>query len=158
MSNAIVMTCQAPIQNAFTLLNKYIEICPENIWIEKNGGWPIWQQVYHTLAAFDFFTGPVGTPSQWPFGIDVAQLRVVSDKTFAKEEAKKLSAEAKVRVELYIAGLSDATLTATVPHLSKIMGYDVTHGMVLSMLGSHILYHIGSCDSALRDHGLEGTF
>lgn len=158
MSNAIVMTCQVPFQNAFALLNKYIDICPENIWAEKHGGWPVWQQVYHSLGSFEFFTGPVGTPSQSPFGPEEGQLRVVSDKTWTQVEAKKMAAEVKDRVDHYIAGLDDAALTARVPHLSKILGYDVTHGMVIGMLASHTLYHVGSCDAALRDHGLEGAF
>ena len=113
MSRDIVTAVQAPFLNAFALLERYIDVCPEEIWREKNGGWPVWQQIYHALTALDFFVGQVGTPSD---------------------------------------------LAVREPRLSAVFGSDVPHGAIVGMLASHTLYHVGSCDAALRDHGLKGVF
>lgn len=158
MSRDIVMAVQVPFQNAFALLERYIDICPGEIWRETNGGWPVWQQIYHALAAIDFFVGRVGTPSDWPFDQATGGLHVVSGQYLPGEEAKKLAAEARTRAEAYLAGLSDADLAACEPRLSAVFGSDVTHGAIVGMLASHTLYHVGSCDAALRDHGLKGVF
>ena len=42
--------------------------------------------------------------------------------------------------------------------LSAGMGAEATNAMAVSMLAGHIFYHLGSCDAALRDNGLEGVF
>ena len=31
-----------------------MDTCPENIWEETNGGWPVWQQVAHAVAVLNF--------------------------------------------------------------------------------------------------------
>ena len=113
MSRDIVTAVQAPFLNAFALLERYIDVCPEEIWREKNGGWPVWQQIYHALTALDFFVGQVGTPSDWPFDQATGSLNVVSEQYLTKEAAKKLATEAKARVDIYLAGLSDADLAAS---------------------------------------------
>lgn len=158
MSRNIVMAVQAPFQNAFGLLERYIDVCPEEIWKEKNGGWPVWQQIYHALTAIDFFVGQVGTPSEWPFDQATGSLGTVSEQHLSRGEAKKLAAEAKARADLYLSGLNDANLAEREPRLSAVFGSDVFHGAIVGMLASHTLYHVGSCDAALRDHGLKGVF
>ena len=158
MSRDIVTAVQAPFLNAFALLERSIDVCPEEIWREKNGGWPVWQQIYHALTALDFFVGQVGTPSDWPFDQATGSLNVVSEQYLTKEAAKKLATEAKARVDIYLAGLSDADLAVREPRLSAVFGSDVPHGAIVGMLASHTLYHVGSCDAALRDHGLKGVF
>lgn len=159
MSRDILMAAQMPFQSAFALLERFIEVCPEEIWREKSGGWPVWQQAYHALTALDFFVGEVGTPSAWPFDEDTGRLACgVSDKHLPKAEAARLAKEAKARVEAYLAGLDDTDLAVPEPRLTAIFGADMPHAAIIGMLASHTLYHVGSCDAALRNHGLEGVF
>ena len=158
MSRTIVMATQMPFQSAFALLERFIDICPEDIWQEKNGGWPVWQQVYHALTVMDFFVGDVGTPSQWPFDEATGQLACVSEQNLSKADASRLAAEAKARVEVYLAARTDEELAQPEPRLTAIFGADMPHAAIIGMLASHTLYHVGSCDAALRDHGLPGVF
>lgn len=158
MSREIVMAAQMPFQSAFALLTRFIEVCPEEIWREKNGGWPVWQQAYHALTALDFFVGEAGVPSEWPFDEETGQLGRVSDENLAREAATRLAGESKARVEAYLAALSDADLSRPEPRLTAIFGADMPHAAIIGMLASHTLYHVGSCDAALRDHGLSGVF
>lgn len=55
MSRAIVMAAQGPFLHAWGLLEAYVDVCPDEIWVEKNGGWPVWQQLAHTIMVLDFF-------------------------------------------------------------------------------------------------------
>ncbi|GHU95789.1 hypothetical protein AGMMS49974_08060 [Deltaproteobacteria bacterium] len=57
MSRETVLASQGHFDRAYSLLAEYIDICPERIygWAEKNGGWPVWQQIVHTVMVMDFF-------------------------------------------------------------------------------------------------------
>ena len=55
MSREIVAALEEPYQRSWALLAQYMDICPENIWAETNGGWPVWQQVAHAIAVLNFF-------------------------------------------------------------------------------------------------------
>ncbi len=154
MSNAIVMSLKGPIDRSFGLLNQYIDVCPETVWAEKSGGWPIWQQVFHTLSAVKFFTGmDAGIPDLDPEG-----LKQASAKTVSKDDVRKAMKAAQATVEKYVGSISDADLTKRNEPVFKAAEWDINHAFTLSMLAAHNLYHLGSCDAALRNHGLEGVF
>jgi hypothetical protein len=159
MSREIVMAVQAPFQNAFGLLERFMEVCPDAVWKEKSGGWPVWQQIYHALGVLDFFVRREGEePVPEPVGPGVRNLSRVSDDLLSKDELRELGSQHKARVEAYIARLTDADLARSNPDFSARIGREMTHGATLAMLASHTLYHLGSCDAALRNHGLEGVF
>lgn len=159
MSNPIVSAAQGPFQNAFGLLSKYIDDCPEEIWKEKNGGWPVWQQVVHALSAITFFVDQPGDASIVPpCAADVAQLAAQGTTPASKADVKAYAGKCKARADAYIASLSDGDLAALNDALTARIGFPVPHVSTLGMLASHTLYHLGSCDAALRDHGIPGVF
>lgn len=159
MSNSIVMAAQGPFQNAYGLVTKFIEVCPEEIWNEKNGGWPVWQQVVHNLSAFCFLTDKPGDePIPTPCEPEVARLLVQGTTPATKAEVTAYAEKCKARADAYIAGLTDADLTAINEPLTARIGFPMPHAAVLGMLASHTLYHLGSCDAALRDHCIPGVF
>jgi uncharacterized damage-inducible protein DinB len=148
------MSLKGPIDRSFGLINQYIDACPENIWAEKSGGWPVWQQVFHALDAVAFFTGMnEGIPA-----LDADGLKHVAAKTVAKADVRKAMAAAQATVEKYVGALTDADLTKRNEAVYKAAEWDINHAFTLSMLAAHNLYHLGSCDAALRNHGLEGVF
>ena len=55
MSRAIVAELESPYQRAWGLMCQFMDVCPDEIWAETNGGWPVWQQVAHTVAVLNFF-------------------------------------------------------------------------------------------------------
>ena len=55
MSRAIVAELENPYQRAWSLMCQFMDVCPDEIWAETNGGWPVWQQVAHTVAVLNFF-------------------------------------------------------------------------------------------------------
>lgn len=158
MSKVIVNALKNPIDYSFDLLNQFIDVCPDDLWAEKAGGWPIWQQVYHTISSIDFFIAYEG-PKESPLASDdVAGLMVVGEKALSKEALKAASVVAQKRLEGYIDSLTDECLPQRSEKVFANSQWDITHGGILSFVAGHILYHIGSCDAALRNRGLKGVF
>lgn len=159
MSQEIVKSLQAPFNYTSGMLKKFIEICPDNIWQEKSGGWPVWQQVYHALSATDFFiSSSKQAPLEPPLNEEVANLGTAPQKAISRTEMTKLAQIMEERANKYFAGLTDNLLAKKDDVLSAGMGSDSTHALAVMMLCGHLLYHLGSCDAALRNHGLEGVF
>lgn len=159
MSNSIVTAAQGPFQNAYGLLTKYIDACPDEIWKEKSGGWPVWQQVVHDLSAICFLTDThEDAPISLPCDPEAARLLIQGTTPATKADVKAYAEQCKARADAYIARLTDADLAALNEPLSARIGFPVPHAATLGMLASHTMYHLGSCDAALRNHGISGVF
>ena len=160
MSRAIVAELESPYQRAWGLMSQFIDVCPEEIWAETNGGWPVWQQVAHTIAVLNFFIlekdDDTFVPA--PAELGVLMLKEQGQQVVSKEAMKAYGAAVKAAVDARVARLTDADLTGIQQRVSKKIGRDLSYGAVVVMLASHTTYHLGSCDAALRDHGLPGVF
>jgi hypothetical protein len=159
MSREIVQAAQGSFERAYSLLTEYMDVCPDDVWAEKNGGWPVWQQIAHALWVLDFFVcgdGEAMLPA--PFGVDVARFKAQGDTVVGKAAIKEYATAVKSRVDGWLARLTDDGLGGTNAVLSKKMGRDLSYMATVVMLASHSSYHLGSCDAALRDHGLAGVF
>ena len=159
MSRDIINAVQAPYRHSWSLLTQFMDACPENIWNETNGGWPVWQQVAHTIAVLDFFTlGAEDALLPAPCDQATLFLKMQGAGAVGKDAMREYAEAVRIRVDAWLEGLSDADLVRVHDVLSKKIGRDVTYGAAVAMLASHSCYHIGSCDAALRNHGLPGVF
>ena len=159
MSREIVDALKPPIDRAFLFIDRFIDTCPDDIWVEKSGGWPVWQQIYHILTSVDFFISAPGESGPTPLvSSEEAGLRKVAETTVAKSDIKSACQAAKERVEGYMAGLTDADLAKRNDGIFERAKMNMTHAATLSLLSGHGLYHLGSGDAALRNHGIAGMF
>ena len=160
MSRAIVAELENPYQRAWGLLCQFMDVCPDEIWAETNGGWPVWQQVAHTVAVLNFFIleNDDDTFVSAPAELGVLMLKEQGQQVVSKEAMKAYGATVKAAVDARVARLTDADLTLVQERVSKKIGRELSYGAVMVMLASHTTYHLGSCDAALRDHGLPGVF
>ena len=160
MSSAIVTELQGPYQRAWGMMSQFIDVCPDAIWTETNGGWPVWQQVVHAIAVLNFFVlekdDDTFVPAPAEFG--VLMLKEQGQQVVSKEAMKAYGIAVVAAVDAFVAKLADADLTRIQERVSKKIGRELSYGAVMVMLGSHTMYHLGSCDAALRDHGLPGVF
>ena len=159
MSRETVLASQGPFDRAYSLLAEYIDICPENIWAEGNGGWPVWQQIAHTVMVMDFFV--CGENEQFlpaPCDVDTAMLKVQGGAVIDKSAMKTYLAEVKAKVDVWFQQLTDADLPLPNVILTKKIGRALSYIAVVVMLTAHTNYHLGSCDAALRNHDLPGVF
>lgn len=162
MSRSIVVPLQGSFEHSFSLLLKFIEVCPEDVWQKKFGGWPVWQHVYHALATMDFFV--IGLEEEHIKGLfapeagNVGNFEHTPDKAPSKAAMQEFAALVKTKTDAYINGLLDTDLSGKNEGFSTRINMDMTHASTLSILSGHILYHLGSCDAALRERGLKGVF
>lgn len=159
MSRAIVEIQQGSFGFSFGLIEQFIDVCPDEIWGEKFGGWPVWQQIYHALDAIHFFVAaPDAAPVTGPAPQAVGSLAEQGGAPLSKAEIKAFAQEAKAASDAYMNGLTDELLPQLAEGASKRMGRDTPHAVVMALMSSHLLYHLGSCDAALRQNGLQGVF
>ena len=107
----------------------------------------------------DFFLRPQEAPPEPSiFEEGVAELKKTPAKTPDKALLAEFIAKAQARVTLYLATLTDETLTKLNEGPSARMGREMTHAAVISLIVGHTMYHLGACDAALREHGMPGVF
>jgi hypothetical protein len=159
MSQAIVRIQQGSFTFAFSLLQQFITVCPDDVWTKKFGGWPVWQQVYHTLAAMEFFVAaPEYEPVKGLVAPEVTMLKVVGEHSVDKAQMKAFAKDVKAVADAYMDTLTDADLAQKAEGASLRMGNEMSHAAVVALMIGHVLYHLGSCDAALREQGLKGVF
>lgn len=159
MSNTLTQSLAGGVLHAFALMDEFMKKCPENIWNEPFGKWPVGQQILHPYGAVDFFLrGPADKEEKAPFSDALISLKEVPAEAPAKELVMEYAATVTARVNAYIAGLDDAALTQKNEGLSARLGRDMNHAATLALLASHTMYHLGSGDAALRQHGIPGVF
>jgi hypothetical protein len=150
MSDIAVQGLKAIFERVFSGMEQFIEICPDEIWKRTFGGWPIWQHVYHVLV----FTGE--SPESAPMPAEVAHFSQTPDVPWSKAEAKIFAIQKKAKAEAYFAQLNDAALVQTNERLSKSFAQNLPQSAAISLMTGHLFYHLGVCDSALREQGLKG--
>ena len=159
MSNPQIAALTMPFERAHTLLLQFVDVCPDELWKTTFGGWPTWQQVAHTFGAYDYFTQQEGDAPFTPLCTrEIAGLTVQGTEVISKQAVKDFAAQAKTRVDAYLARLTEKDLTARNDGFSTRKGADLTHAFTIGMLASHIFYHLGTCDAGLRERGLPGVF
>lgn len=158
MSQAVINALKGPIDTSFDMLNQFIDVCPDDLWGEKNGGWLVWQQVYHSISAVDFFIAYDGEKEPPLAKEEVADLAEVADAVVSKEKIKAACAAARERLGRYLASITDDDLPKRNEGVFTRSQWEITHAGTLSFIAAHNLYHLGSCDAALRNRGLKGVF
>ena len=159
MSEAIVKSQRGNFDFAFSLMMQFIDVCPDATWTKNFGGWPIWQQVHHTFAAVDFFISePDAVPAESLVPQAVTFLATVGDTPVSKADMKAFAYKAKAAADEYMNTLTDAQLTQKATGASERMKRETTHASVMALMVGHLLYHLGTCDAALREQGLKGVF
>ena len=159
MSNATVTAQKGNFDFTFSLAIQFIDVCPDAIWQETFGGWPVWQQLYHGIAAINYLildTGAQGDAGPCPAG---ETLSAIADCAApAKADMKAYARAIKTSADAWIGTLNDAALPQKHEGASSRMQHDTSNAGIMVLLTSHLLYHLGACDAALRQHGLKGVF
>ena len=159
MSRAIVENQRGSFDFAFSLVNQFMDVCPDEIWNKKFGGWPIWQQVYHALNDVDFFiSAPGAEPVKGLVSPEVGSLRAQGETPVSRADMKEFATLVKSAADGYMNALTDADMTKVAEGATKRMGRETLHATVMALMIGHILYHLGSGDAALRENGLKGVF
>jgi hypothetical protein len=136
---------------ALDMLAKMMDYCPEELWLETRGGFPFWQQVYHAYESMDWWMTRDHEHYQTPdFGKDItADLDQTCTGYLTRAEMARYAQELRIKVVEFFREMNDATLLAPYHDNSPDSNCD----MILCQI-RHLQYHIGHCNSILREQGL----
>lgn len=160
MSKEIMTGITGQFQRAAGFYDKFIETCPDTIWAQTSGRFPVWQTVYHALACIPFFLGPKegGDNVNYLYGHEVLLYQDLTQAPVSKEKIAVFAKEVNAYAQKYFDSISDADLAKKHEGFSARVGFDSNIAGVLTGLAGHHMYHFGMCDAALRANGLEGMF
>lgn len=158
MANEFVSEFQAGLNFAFGLSEKFLAICPDDVWQKKYGGWPVSQQFYHAVQVANFFAASLGGDAITDPCPEAGDLSKKEGPQVNKAQAGEFLANVKTMVSKMTASLQDADLLKKNEKASQLLGRPTSNAAVLELMATHTLYHLGSCDAALREQGLEGAF
>ena len=159
MSKANVTAMQGSIDRIHGMLVQFVNECPDEVWKQTFGGFPVWQQAFHVFACYDFFArGADAAPTALLFGAEEGAVVKFATSPAAPDKQAMLQAAAqgKQLLDTCIASLDDAALAAKHEGLSARFGAPKTNLEMLTFVVGHGFYHLGACDSALRAAGLKG--
>lgn len=162
MSRVLVTQLHSPFDQAFGLLLQFMDVCPDDLWAEKNGGWPIWQQMYHLLTNIVAFTenpDPApALPAEYEVELPVALLQKQATGLCPKNIMREYAQKCKKRADGYIQSLDDSKVMEKNATVSKLFGIDFNHLSTITLFATHSMYHLGTFDAALRNRNLPGVF
>lgn len=161
MSQVIVAALKPQVDKAFGLLLEFIKVCPDDIWAEKSGGWPVWQQIYHAIAGVDLFVeAPGEAPAELLTDPQIVQLAASAEleAPLPRDKVKAACVRAKALADKYLSALQDEALPQRNETPFKKIKFELTHAGTVGLLAAHALYHLGAGDAALRNHNLKGVF
>lgn len=158
MSKEFVEVLRFGSGHALALCGKFLDICPEEIWRKKAGGWPVGQQFYHMFKAASMFLASLGAADISHPDPKAGDLMADRDYCPSKEDAKKLYENVAAAITDIVNSFTDTDLLKNNADFSRKLGKDVNNAETLNLMTAHLLYHLGSCDAALRNEGLEGAF
>lgn len=158
MGDDFVKCYQEGLFFAFMHYEKFLELCDYDSWKEKAGGWTLAQQYYHGLNATNMFIDSItGKPAPNP-NPEAGQILSNPDVLPTKEQAAAFLANIRIAAKAMFENLKDETLLQKNQPVSEKFGRDVQNAVVLELMPSHLLYHLGSCDAALRNKNLPGAW
>ncbi len=157
MKDLVLRAFRDSFDSTYDKLEKAVELCPDDLWGKKVGGFLFWQQIYHTFTAIDFtILEPGDAPTQSLYPIEVGRLLRDEAEIPAKADILAVAATMKKAFHAWLGGMTEAKLAERNELRSQRFGREINNFHALVLLVGHGQFHVGECDAAFRDHGLGG--
>lgn len=153
-NNTMLKIAQTHFELSFKMLEQMIEQCPDDIWKEKKGGFVFWQQLLHAFTGINFwlrensdkFVEPFNDKKVYPELDNDPKINLSKDELMAyKDEVKKIC-------ENFFNDKDDEWLNNNSIIYDKVKNLDI-----IFMQIRHIQYHVGHCNSILRENNREAV-
>jgi hypothetical protein len=136
------------------MLEEMICKCPDELWGAKNGGFVFWQQLLHAFTGINFwmrqdnekFTEPFSDKRVYP------ELEQDPEDRLTREDLLEYRDKVKEICSSFFRGKDDDWLLKNSIVYDKIKNIDVVFMQI-----RHIQYHVGHCNSILRDKNREAV-
>lgn len=159
MNDPVIECFKGEFDRFFGLMKKQIQICPDDLWNKKEGGYIFWQQLFHSIACVEIYALPEDQPSQQTmYSREVVMLAVEAPTPMSKEDLLVFADKMEKTAHDFISDMTQETLTERNERMSKALGKDMIKLNALIALVRHTCYHLGCCDAILRSHGTAGVY
>lgn len=152
--NSIHKICRKQFFLSFQMMENLIEQCPEEIWSIKAGGFVFWQQILHALYGANFWMRQSNVLILEPFAERKVypELEKEPEGKISKDEMLNYKDEVKKLCESFFEGKDDEWFSMPSVLCDKLTNMDVVFMQI-----RHIQYHVGHCDSILRERGFKAV-
>ena len=156
MENSILLnSLKKQFFDQFSMLERIIEICPDDLWNKKVSGFVFWQQILHTLVGEHFwlrvgkaeFIEPFKEKNVYP------EFEKDPENMLSKDVLIKFCTETKKFAEKWFYGKDDNWLKLPSIIYDKWTNLDT----IVSQI-SHLMYHVGHCDAIFREYNIKGVW
>ncbi|MDR1748387.1 MAG: hypothetical protein LBR47_04945 [Spirochaetaceae bacterium] len=136
------------------MLEKIIELCPDDLWNKKVSGFVFWQQLVHTFSGIYGWLREEKPEIMPPFSIFngkniYAEFEHDPEIMLTKTEIKNVCNETKETAEKWLDGKDDEWLKMPFA-VFKINNFENIEAQI-----RHIMYHVGHCEAIFRENGIE---
>jgi hypothetical protein len=139
------------------MLEKIIEICPDELWNVKKSGFTFWHQLLHTFVGICYwlreekiqFDGTLNGKNI-NTELDVDELKKVTNDIYSKQDIIDICNKSKNIAVKWFDGKDDNWLNLPYNNYKKITNFDATIGQI-----KHIMYHIGHFEAIYREAGIK---
>jgi hypothetical protein len=153
-SNSLIQIAKTQFELSFSMLEKMIETCPDDLWNEKKGGFVFWQQLVHAFTGINFwlrmnneeFIEPFADKKVYP------ELEHEPENQLSKDDLTEYKNIVKEISNIFFSDKDDEWLGSSSIIYDKIKNLDV-----IFMQIRHIQYHVGHCNSILRENNREAV-
>lgn len=153
-SDNLLKTTKTHFDLSFSMLEKMIDQCPDDLWNTKKGGFIFWQQLLHAFTGINFwlrlnneeFIEPFADKNVYP------ELDHDPENQLTKSEITEYKNTVKEIVNAFFTDRDDKWLENTSIIYNKIKNLDI-----IFMQIRHIQYHVGHCNSILRENNREAV-
>lgn len=150
----IIKIAKTHFDLSFEMLEKMIQQCPDDLWNEKKGGFVFWQQLLHAFTGINFWLREENKKFIEPFEDKKVYPELDHDpeNNLTKEELTEYKNKVKEICDAFFQDKDDHWINSSSIIYDKIKNLDV-----IFMQIRHIQYHVGHCNSILRENNVQAV-
>lgn len=149
-----VETIRRHFDLSFAMLEKMIDQCPDELWNKKHGGFVFWQQLLHAFTGIHFwmrlsneiFVEPFSDRKVYP------ELDQDPQDELTKNDLRDYMEKVKRICKSFFENQNDEWLNGSSVLDNRLKNIDIALMQI-----RHIQYHVGHCNSILREQNKEAV-
>ena len=150
--NNILDIVKRHLEPSMQMLSNVITICPDELWINNQYGFPIWKRVLHTLESIDYWLNEFDKYYFDEIGKDVSpELKVYCKDILSKEEMNQYYKKVMRKCDKISSQESEISILDS----SLQKNYTILD-IILTQI-RHIQINIGYCNNCFNQFGINGV-
>ena len=137
---------------SFEMFEKLPELCSDHIWYKKNGNPAFWHILFHVLSGVRYWMRltPGELQQEFPGKKLYPDFEQEPEDVLSKAEIHRYMKTIKIACDHYFSTMTDALLLEI-----SVLSDSFTHLDIILLLTRHIQYHVGQCNTLLKENNLK---